>query len=76
MVAERIRNMQAEKEDVLERFSRGELGRLQAMRKLDMSYSELLDHLAKKGLDLPRVPRDEAERMGRDLNELLNGLHQ
>lgn len=57
---------------VLQAFSRGEISRRQAMRKLDISYSELLDRIAQKGLGLPRVSREEAKRMGHVMDKILD----
>lgn len=54
-------------------FSRGEIGRKEAMRLLgDIGYSELLERIADRGLPLPRLPREEAERQSEEIGRLLN----
>ncbi len=44
-------------------FSNGDISRTQAMRRLGIGYSELLDRMAARKLPLPRVDDAEAERM-------------
>lgn len=71
MVAKRIG---VDQDETLARFSRGELDRRQVMRNLDISYSELLERLSERELELPQVAPDEARRMACKLNELLDGV--
>ncbi len=54
---------QAVAPDHLLLFSKGEVSRQQAMRRLDISYGELLDLLADRRLPLPRVSAEEAASM-------------
>jgi hypothetical protein len=44
-------------------FSKGEVSRQQAMRRLGVGYGELLDLLADRRLPLPRVSAEEATSM-------------
>ena len=57
--------------DPLARFSRGEIGRKQAMRALDVSYGQLLDMLAERKLPLPEMPKQDIDRMANELVRLL-----
>jgi hypothetical protein len=52
-------------------FSNGDISRTQAMRRLGIGYSELLDRTAVRKLPLPRVGNAEAERMADTLVALL-----
>lgn len=52
-------------------FSNGGISRTQAMRRLGIGYSELLDRTAARELPLPRVCDVEAERMADTLVALL-----
>jgi len=57
-------------------FSNGDISRTQAMRRLEIGYSELLDRIAARKLPLPRVSDAEAERMADTLVALLEtGAH-
>ena len=58
--------------DALEDFSRGLIGRKDAMRMLGVTYFELLDMLAKRGLKLPTLPNGELQQMARGMNRLLD----
>lgn len=53
-------------------FSNGDISRTQAMRRLGIGYSELLDRTAARNLPLPRVNDGEAERMADTLVALLD----
>jgi hypothetical protein len=52
--------------DPLARFSRGELGRVEAMRALGVDHGTLLLRLGERGLPLPSLPPDEIDRMADD----------
>lgn len=52
-------------------FSNGDISRTQAMRRLGIGYSELLDRTAARELPLPRVSDAEAEEMADTLVALL-----
>ena len=58
-------------DDVLGAFSRGDISRQQAMRVLDLRYSELLDRIAERDLRLPRVLNDDAQRMAEIVSHLI-----
>jgi hypothetical protein len=47
----------------LERFSRCEITRLEAMKTLDIDYSTLLDKLGQRGLSLPSLPPETLQPM-------------
>ena len=55
--------MNPEKLEILRQFSRGELRRLQAMDKLDMSYSQILRELGENELPMFRLPEDRVQEM-------------
>ena len=65
---------QASTPDHLLLFSNGEISRKQAMRHLEVSYSELLDRLANRELPLPRVSAEQAEAMANLIVSLTAGL--
>ncbi len=50
-------------EDEVALFSAGVISRQTAMRALGVSYGELLDLIAERGLPLPRVSDEVADRM-------------
>ena len=52
-------------------FSNGDISRTQAMRRLGIGYSELLDRIAARKLPLPRVGDAQAEKMADTLVALL-----
>ncbi|MGE4338708.1 MAG: hypothetical protein AB7E55_22420 [Pigmentiphaga sp.] len=56
----------------LEAYSKGLLGRKDAMRKMNVSYFELLDMLAEAGLELPSLPDKEINQMAQDMNRILD----
>lgn len=58
--------------DPLLDFSRGRVGRKEAMRRLGLTYFELLDRLAERALPLPALPEKEIEQMARDMNRMLD----
>lgn len=58
--------------DPLERFSRGAIGRKDAMSALGVEYGALFDLLVERGLSLPTLPDDELERMVEDMNRVLD----
>lgn len=58
--------------DPLLDFSRGRVGRKEAMRQLGITYFELLDRLAARGLPLPALPDKETGQMARDMNRMLD----
>src|SRR4051812_37355663 len=58
--------------DVVARFSAGDISRKQAMRALDITYGELLDRTSERGLALPRVSEDIADRMADTVVQLLD----
>lgn len=57
--------------DYLLLFSNGDFSQTQAMRRLGIGYSELLDRMATRKLPLPRVGDAEAERMADTLVALV-----
>jgi hypothetical protein len=60
-----------EVEALLVSYSNGKVDRRHVMRRLDVSYGELLELLHLRGLDLPRVSDEDAERMVASLNAVL-----
>jgi hypothetical protein len=56
----------------LERFSESEIGRLEAMKTLNIDYSTLLDRVGQQGLSLPTLPFDELEQMSNQFVHILN----
>jgi plasmid stability protein len=58
--------------DPLELFSRGAIGRKDAMSALGVDYGALIDLLVERGLSLPSLPDDELERMADDMNRVLD----
>ena len=58
--------------DPLWDFSKGFIGRKDAMRMMGVSYFELLDLLAEKGLKLPSLPDKEISQMAQDMNRILD----
>lgn len=68
-----LTNLERTKEiDTLERFSGGEIGRLEAMKTLNIDYSTLLDRVGQQGLSLPTLPFEELEQMANQLVQILN----
>ena len=59
-------------DDLLRRFSAGELDRHVVMDRLDITYSEMLEMLHKRRLDLPMVPLAKRKAMADTLNRLLD----
>jgi hypothetical protein len=57
---------------VLERFSEGEISRLQAMEMLNIDYATLLDRVGQQGLLLPTLPVDELSQMANQFVHILN----
>jgi hypothetical protein len=63
----------AEPVDPVLLFSRGAISRKQAMRDLgDISYGELIDKIADRGLSLPELAADEVDRMADDVVYMLD----
>jgi hypothetical protein len=58
--------------DPVARFAHGEISRKQAMRALGVTYSGLIDLTVARGLSLPRVSDDDAERAANKVVELLD----
>jgi hypothetical protein len=58
--------------ETLERFSGGEIGRLEAMKTLHIDYSTLLERLGQQGLSLPTLPADELEQMVNNFVHIIN----
>jgi hypothetical protein len=62
----------AEPIDPVVLFSRGDISRKQAMRALGgISYGELIDMIAVRGLSLPELPPEDVDRMANDVVDLL-----
>jgi hypothetical protein len=57
--------------ETLERFSAGEISRLEAMKRLNTDYSTLLDRIGQQGLSLPTVPFDELEQMANQFVQII-----
>jgi len=57
--------------ETLERFSEGEIGRLEAMKTLNIDYATLLDRVGQQGLSLPTLPFDELEQMANQFVHIL-----
>jgi hypothetical protein len=55
----------------LKRFSEGEIGRLEAMKTLNIDYSTLLDRVGQQGLSLPTLPFNELEQMANQFVHIL-----
>jgi hypothetical protein len=58
--------------ETLERFSEGEIGRLEAMKTLDIDYATLLERIGQQGLSLPTLPVDELSQMANQFVHILN----
>ncbi|MCK5524309.1 MAG: hypothetical protein KAI83_14345 [Thiomargarita sp.] len=55
----------------LKRFSEGEIGRLEAMKTLNIDYSTLLDRVGQQGLSLPTLPFNELEHKANQFVHIL-----
>jgi hypothetical protein len=65
----------AEPVDPVVLFSRGKISRYQAMRALgDISYGELIEMIAERGLSLPELPPEDLDRMAADVLRLLGAI--
>jgi hypothetical protein len=51
------------RDDPVSAFAAMRIGRQEAMRLLGIDYGRLLDRLAARGLDLPRLPDEETSAM-------------
>lgn len=59
--------------DPVTRFARGEISRGQAMAALGgITYADLIDRVADRGLRLPSLPDGELSRMADDMLQLLD----
>src|SRR3954451_528445 len=58
--------------DVVAGFSAGDISCKQATRALGITYGELLDRTSERGLPLPRVSEDVADRMADTVVQLLD----
>lgn len=63
---------QRPEDDSVARFVAGAISRKQAMRMLGVTYGGLIDLVAARGLSLPRVSDEEAERAAEKVVELLD----
>ena len=72
MKPEPVDNHVNQTESLLHGYSSGEVDRRHVMRRLDVSYNELLEMLHERGLALPLVSDDEAKAMAATLNEILD----
>ncbi len=71
-IADGMVDAAAPEADVLTRFAQGMLGRKDAIAALgDISYSEVLDRLAERGLPLPKLPPERLEAMANEVAALL-----
>ncbi len=59
-------------DDLLRRFSAGGLDRHIVMDRLDITYSEMLEMLHERRLDLPMVPAATRKAMADAMNGLLD----
>jgi len=61
-----------EASDPIARFVRGEISRKRAMRDIgDISYGELIEMVADRGLSLPEASEEEVDRMADTVSNLL-----
>lgn len=72
-LSERITTMRNEKLEILKQYSRGELRRFDAMKQLDMTYSELLREMEDHKLPMFHLPEERLQEMASEFTEVMKG---
>ena len=66
-------NLAKDPETLLRIYSLGQADRKAVMKSLGIDYGTLIEMLSVRGLSLPRIPEDEADRMADEFVSLWKG---
>lgn len=65
--------MKKENLEILKQYSRGELRRFDVMKKLDMTYSEVLRKMEEHKLPMFQLPAEQLQKMADDFTAVMKG---